>query len=104
MANSIRIKARAQHAEANIKTLITHPMETGLRKDPKTGQLIPAHYIQALICKHNGRQIMSAQMGPAVAKNPFVSFTVIGAKLGDSIEITWVDNRGDKDAASAKIE
>ncbi len=104
MADSIRIKAKAQGAEAEVKALITHPMETGQRKDKKTGQAIPAHFIQELVCKHNGAQVMSAQWGAAVSKNPYVSFVIAGAKAGDAIEMSWVDNKGEKDSASAKVE
>jgi sulfur-oxidizing protein SoxZ len=104
MADSIRIKAKAQGAETEVKALISHPMETGQRKDKKTGQLIPAHFIQELVAKHNGKEVISANWGPAVSKNPYVSFVITGAKAGDTIEMSWVDNKGEKDSATAKVE
>lgn len=104
MADSIRIKAKAQGGETEVKALITHPMETGQRKDKKTGEMIPAHFIQEVVAKHNGATVMTAHWGPAVSKNPYVSFVVAGAKAGDSIEMSWVDNKGEKDSATAKVE
>jgi len=104
MAKSIRIRAKAKGSETTVKALITHPMETGLRKNKKTGKKIPAHFIQEVTCKHNGAQVMSAQWGPAVSKNPYVSIVLTGAAKGDAIELSWVDNKGGKDSASTKVK
>ncbi|MBI3561917.1 MAG: thiosulfate oxidation carrier complex protein SoxZ [Gammaproteobacteria bacterium] len=104
MADSIRIKAKAAGAETEVKALITHPMETGQRKDKKTGELIPAHFIQELVAKLNGKEVLSAHWGAAISKNPYVSFVITGAKVGDSIEMSWLDNKGEKDSATAKVE
>jgi sulfur-oxidizing protein SoxZ len=104
MADSIRIKAKAQGSETEVKALISHPMETGQRKDKKTGQMIPAHFIQELVAKHNGKDVVTAHWGAAVSKNPYVSFVITGAKAGDTIEMSWVDNKGEKDSASVKVE
>jgi len=104
MANSIRIRAEAKGGETTVKALITHSMETGLRKDKKTGEKIPAHYIQEVTCTHNGANVMTANWGPAVSKNPYVSFMLANAKAGDTIEMSWVDNKGEKDSASTKVK
>ena len=104
MAKSIRIRAQAKGGETTVKALITHPMETGMRKDKKTGKKIPAHYIQEVSCKHNGANVMTAHWGPAVSKNPYVSFMLASAKAGDSIELSWSDNKGEKDTASTKVK
>ena len=103
MANSIRIRAQAKGGETTVKALITHPMETGLRKDKKTGKPIPAHFIQELVCKHNGTTVVTAQWGPAVSKNPYVAFDLTGGKAGDTIEMSWVDNMGEKDSFTTKV-
>jgi sulfur-oxidizing protein SoxZ len=55
MANSIKIRARAKGNAVTVKALIKHPMETGLRKDKKTGKVIPALFIQEVTCKANGK-------------------------------------------------
>ena len=103
MANSIRIRAQAKDGETVVKALITHPMETGLRKDKKTGKAIPAHFIQEVVCKHNGATVVTALWGPAVSKNPYVSFELKGGKAGDTIEMSWVDNLGEKDSDTVKV-
>lgn len=104
MANSIRIRAQAKGGETVVKALITHPMETGLRKDKKTGEKIPAHFIQEVTCKHNGADVLTAHWGPAVSKNPYLSFTLSGGKAGDSIELSWVDNKGEKDSSTTDVK
>ncbi len=104
MAKTIRIRAKAKGSETTVKALITHPMETGLRKNKKTGKKIPAHYIQEVTIKHNGATAMTAHWGPAVSKNPYVSIILSGAKAGDTIALSWLDNKGAKDATSTKIK
>ena len=103
MANSIRIRAQAKGGETVVKALVTHPMETGLRKDKKTGEKIPAHFIQEVTCTHNGANVLTAHWGPAVSRNPYLSFSINGGKAGDTIELSWVDNKGEKDSASTNI-
>jgi sulfur-oxidizing protein SoxZ len=103
MANSIRIRASGA-GETTVKALITHPMETGLRKDKKTGNKIPAHFIQEVKCEHNGKQVVNAQWSGAVSKNPYLSFKFSGAKAGDTVKLSWVDNTGKSDSAEAKVK
>ena len=104
MANSIKVRAKAKGDTVIVKALIKHPMETGLRKDKKTGKVIPAHFIQEVSCKHNGKNVLVAEWGPAVSKNPYLSFSFKGGKAGDTVSISWVDNTGGKDATDAKIK
>jgi len=100
---TIKIKAVAQGGVTQVRCLINHPMETGLRKDSKTGQLIPAHYIQELIAEHNGQQVLVMHMGTAVAKNPYLSFRFSGGNKGDKIKVSWVDNQGNRDSTEATV-
>ncbi len=104
MAKSIRIRAKAKGSTVTVKALITHPMETGMRKDKKTGNKIPAHYIKEVKCEHGGKTVVNAQWGPAVSKNPYLSFAFTGAKAGDSVKLSWVDNKGGSDSAEAKVK
>jgi sulfur-oxidizing protein SoxZ len=101
--STIKIRAKAGDAETKVSALIEHPMETGLRKDKKTGKKIPAHFIQEVVCELNGTVVMTALWGPAVSKRPFLQFKIKGAKQGDTIKLSWVDNKGEKDSAEAKI-
>lgn len=95
MADPMRIRAQAQGGNAVVRVLMAHEMETGQRKDA-SGKTIPAWYITDVNAQLNGKTVMTAQWGPAVSKNPFLQFTVKGAKAGDKITINWVDNHGDK--------
>lgn len=104
MAKSIRIKAKAKGNSTEVKALISHDMETGLRKDKKTGKKIPPHFIQEVVCEHNGSQVMKANWSVAISKNPYLAFKFSGGKAGDSVKISWVDNKGKKDSAEAKIK
>ena len=100
---SIRLRASSKVGVATVKALITHPMETGQRKNKKTGKKIPAHFIQTVSGKHNGKEVLVAEWGPAVSKNPYISFKFAGAKKGDTVEISWSDNKGGSESASTKV-
>ncbi len=87
-----------------VKALMRHAMETGLRKDSKTGEPIPAHYISEVSCSHNGDVVFKCNMGPAISKNPYLSFTLSGPKSGDSLQLASVDNMGETDSGEAVIK
>ena len=103
MARKMKIRAWDNGKSTSIKAIIFHPMGTGLRKDKKTGKKIPGHYITEVNCMHNGKNILTCLWGPGVSKNPFLSFNFNGAKKGDNVEISWVDNQGGKGGSSSKI-
>ena len=102
MADPMRIRAQVAGAGATVRVLMSHEMETGLRKD-SAGKTIPAWFIQEVSAVHNGKAVLSAQWGPSVAKNPFLQFTVKGAKAGDKIAVTWKDNRGESRTDEATV-
>jgi len=102
MADPMRIRAQSQGANAIVRVLMSHEMETGQRKD-SAGKVIPAWHITDVAATHNGKQVLSAEWGPAVAKNPFLQFTIRGAKAGDKVAITWKDNRGDTRTDEATV-
>jgi sulfur-oxidizing protein SoxZ len=104
MANSIKIRASEKDGETTIKALITHPMETGSRKDSATGKLVPAHFIQEVICKHNGTTVMTAEWSGGISKNPYLSFKFSGGAKGDNVELSWTDNKGESDSATGQIK
>jgi sulfur-oxidizing protein SoxZ len=101
--SSIKIRAKVANGVTTVKCLMSHEMETGLRKDKKTGELIPAHFIQEVTAKWNGKTVLTAEWGGAVSKNPYLSFKFNGGAKGDEVEISWVDNKGSSDSATAKI-
>ena len=100
---SIKIRAKVDGDVTTVKALISHPMDTGLVKDKKTGNLIPAHFIQEVTCEHNGKNVLTALWGPAISKNPYLSFKFKGAKAGDTLKLSWVDNKGESDSTETKI-
>jgi sulfur-oxidizing protein SoxZ len=102
-SKTIKLKAKAENGEVNVKTLIKHPMETGRRKDKDTGKLVPANYIQEVTCTHKGETVLSAEWGATISKNPFLSFTFTGGAAGEEIELTYRDNKGGTESATAKI-
>ena len=94
MADPMRIRAQASGDKATVRVLMSHEMEYGQRRDAN-GKLVPAWHIAEVTAEHNGKVVMTAEWGPAVAKNPYLQFSVKGAKAGDKIAISWKDNRGD---------
>jgi len=101
---TIKIRAKADDGVTTVKALISHPMESGQRKDAKTGELIPGHYVTEVVAEHKGKQIINANWGGGISKNPYLSFKFTGAAPGDSIKISWVDNMGKGDSAEAEIK
>jgi sulfur-oxidizing protein SoxZ len=102
MADPMKIRAAMSGDKVEVKILMSHEMETGQRKDAK-GATIPAHFIQTVTATHNGKVVLSAEWGPAVSKNPFLSFKFAGGKPGEKVSVTWVDNKGDKRTDEATI-
>ena len=102
--SSIKIRAKEKGGNATIKALINHPMETGLRKNSKTGKLIPAHFIQNVVCELNGKTVINAHWGTAISKNPYLSFRINDAKKGDELKLSWIDNTGQSDSTVTTIK
>ena len=94
MADPMKIRAALKGDMVEVRVLMSHIMETGQRKDA-AGKVIPAWHISDVTASLNGKQVMSAEWGPAVAKNPFLQFNIKGAKAGDKVAVTWKDNKGD---------
>jgi sulfur-oxidizing protein SoxZ len=92
----MKMRAALQGDVADVKVLMSHPMEPGTRKDAKTDKLIPAHFINHVEVTLNGKPVIDAQWGGAVSKNPFLGFKVKGVKAGDKIGVNAVDNQSNK--------
>ncbi len=102
MAQPMKIRATMQGDSADVKVLISHPMETGQRKNEK-GELVPQHFITEVTATLNGKPVMSAQWSQAVSRNPFLGFKVKGAKAGDKVGVSWVDNKGEKSSIETTV-
>lgn len=103
MADGMKMRTTLQGDTADVKVLMNHIMETGTRKDAKTGQLIPAHFINHVVATLNGKTVLEAQWGAAVSKNPFLGFRIKGAKAGDKLVVNAEDNKGEKLSGEATI-
>tara|TARA_Y100000766_G_C18438606_1_gene380272 strand:- start:130 stop:441 length:312 start_codon:yes stop_codon:yes gene_type:complete len=77
-----------------VMVLAKHPMETGLRKDKKTGEKIPAHFIETMDFSVNGTLVAQAILSMRVSKNPLIGMNLPEAKAGDLVSVSWTDNKG----------
>lgn len=85
-----------------VKTLISHKMETGQRKDKKTGMKIPRMIINSFVCNYNGKKVFDCDWGAAIAANPYMAFYVKAATSG-TLDFTWTDDKGTVFKKSAKV-
>jgi len=102
MADPMKIRAGLKGDIADVRVLMNHPMETGQRKDA-SGNLIPLHFIQEIAVRLNGKTVIDAQVSQGVSRNPVFSFRVKGAKVGDRLEISWLDNKGEKNSTETAL-
>ncbi len=84
-----------------IKTLISHKMESGLRKDKK-GNVIPRKIINKFTCEFNGKMVFAGDLLPAISANPYFEFNVKVAESG-TFKFTWVDDDGTVYTKESKI-
>jgi sulfur-oxidizing protein SoxZ len=102
MAGSIKIRASVAGDLAEVKCLITHPMEPGNRKDKTTGADVASKFITEISASVNDKVVIAGNMSAAVSKNPYLSFKAPG-KVGDKVTITWKDTTGETDTGDAVI-
>jgi sulfur-oxidizing protein SoxZ len=99
----LRVPTSAKKGEVvEIKTLITHPMETGQRKD-SNGNLVPRLIVSSLAVTYNGKPVLNARLEPAVSANPYLSFFVKVEESG-TLKFTWTDDNKQSWNAESKIE
>ena len=101
---AIKIRAKEKNGVVTVKALMTHSMDTGRRKNKKTGQLIPEHFITEVLCQSKGKVLLSTEWSSAISKNPYLSFRYKGGVKGDMVSISWIDNEGKTASAEAKIK
>ena len=102
MPGPMKMRATLGQGYTDVRVLMTHPMETGLRKDAE-GKLVPLHFIQNLTVKVNGKTVIEGQTSQGVARNPVFSFRVKGGAKGDKIEVSWLDNHGESNSTEAAV-
>lgn len=89
----IRIRARWKDGTTEVLVLMPHPMESGFRRGPD-GQTVPASYITEVRVQVAGRTVLEATLGPAVSRDPLLSFRFRGGQPGEPIQVSWIDNAG----------
>jgi len=102
MASPIRIRLRLSGDRLAVRVAITHEMESGLRLDA-AGKTIAARYIQTVKTELNGKEVLSVDLGPNVARNPNLDFSLKGAKQGDTVKVSWTDNQGGTRSDTAAV-
>lgn len=100
MSEPIKIRATVKGSDGEVRVLLPHPMESGLRRDA-AGQLMPAHYITSVTISLNGRPVIEGGLGTAVSVNPLFAFQLTGIKAGDKLAVSWVDNKGQRGNAES---
>lgn len=85
-------KSAAAGEAVSIKTLISHPMESGQRKD-KEGNTIPRSIINRFTCEFNGQNVIDVTMEPAISTNPYIEFAAVVSEAGE-FKFTWYDDDG----------
>lgn len=103
MADPIKIRATQQGDITDIRILMQHPMESGLRKDQSTGNTIPAHFIQTFSISANGKPLITGQLNTAISRNPLFAFRARGLKVGDRLAVLWTDTQGEQRSDEAVV-
>ena len=98
----INVPAKAKRGDIiEIKTLMSHIMETGYRRTA-TGEVVPRDIITSFSCRYNGIEIFRADLFPAIAANPFITFFTVATESG-KFEFEWIGDKGFSETASASI-
>jgi len=102
MAALINVPPRARRGDViEIKTLMSHVMETGYRRTA-TGDIVPRDIITSFTCRYNGAEIFRADLFPAIAANPFIAFFTVAAESG-TFDFEWIGDNGFSATARAAI-
>jgi len=99
---SVSIRTRMVNNETHVDLRVSHPMESGRRKD-SMGALIPSWYLNHLEIFHNDELVSTMKVGPLVSRNPAISLVLNGGAEDDIIKVVWVDNRGRGGESAVKL-
>ena len=95
-AGPMKMRATLAGGNTEVRVLMTHPMTTAQMKEG-------LHHIRNVEVKQNGKTVIVAEISQAVSRNPVFSFRVKGAKAGDRLEISWLDNKGEKNSTETAL-
>lgn len=102
MTTKVKLKKKADGYD--VLVLAKHPMETGNRKDKKTGKLIPKHYITSMTFAVNGNDVVEAALSQGISTNPLIGISLADLKSGDKVTVTWVDTNSGTESAEATVK
>jgi len=98
----INVPKQAKRGDViEIKTLVSHPMETGYRRD-SMGNAIPRDIINRFVCTYNGVEVFRADLFPAIAANPFLSFHTVATESGE-LKLSWTGDDGNTQTETVNI-
>lgn len=98
----LRVPPSARRGEViEIRLLVQHPMESGFRRDVQ-GRAVPMNVVNQVVARYGGREIFRAELGSGIAANPYLSFYTTAGASGD-VEVSWVDDAGQRGEARAPI-
>ena len=104
MTSRIRVRTSMKDGLTTVQAILKHPMDTGNSRDPDTGNIIPAFFIETVMVHHGDKIILSCDWSRAVSKNPYLSFAFSGANAGDTLRISWQDSQGGTESKEAVIQ
>ena len=96
-------KSAAKGEVIEVKTLISHKMESGFRKDSKTGELVPRKIINKFVCSFNGAQVFASDWHPSISANPYMSFSFKAEESGTFV-FEWTDDDGSVYSTEKKLK
>ncbi len=102
--SSIKIRTKRIDGKVQLRTLISHPMETGRNRNKQTNELIPAHFIKLLTVRHNDKVVVSADLSTSISKDPYFAFMLKNGNIGDTITVSWEDNLGQHDSETHVVK
>lgn len=103
MAGKMRIRANTKDGVTTVKVLMSHPMETGLRKGPD-GAPVPKKHITDVMVTLNDKTVLQAFWGGSVSQNPFLEFSFDGGAAGDKLKVEWRDTDNETQAEEIALK
>ena len=98
----IKPKKYADGEVVNVSFMVMHPMETGMRKDKKTGAIVPAQYINSVKFEYNGKVITTMNVWESLSANPvFTTYMKVNGK--GELRVTYTENTGEVSETSIEI-
>ena len=102
MIKAINIRSYENDGNVTVKSIIRHPMESGFRRNQKTGNKYPPNFIQEVIVQSANKTVMEAFWSGAISRNPYFSFRFKG-RAGDNLTLSWIDNKGRSESETIRI-